>query len=152
MSPPTIRFEINVDGLEKACRNAEWAGGALIVVGVVGLVFGLFWVLFGAVCLIGQVGSLQNVLLLLGAGGMGPMIGAAVVIWVGVSRRIGASRLRELATLARARGAVSVARLAALLNDDQGAAETLLRRACELGVAVPLDVAPDSLAARPQRR
>lgn len=134
MSP--LWFSIDGDAVNDACGRLEWLGLILIGVGVLGLMFAFFWVAFGGVCVVVGVGTWVVIVLLVVAGGLGPMIGSALVLWLGISKRLLAARLRELRTLSHANGGVSVEQVTIMMGGSAGA-QRLLHRACELGVAAP---------------
>lgn len=129
-------FSIDGDAVNDASSRLEWIGLLLITAAVAGLLFGMFWVAFGIIALAVDVGSWVNIALIVVAGGLGPALGAAVVLWLGIARRVTASRLRDLRTLSHTRGGVSLDQVTTMVG-NRPAAERLLRRACELGVAAP---------------
>jgi hypothetical protein len=132
----SLWFTIDGDAVNDACGRLEWFGLFLIASGVLGLLFGFFWVAFAGLCVVIGVGTWGSILLLVGAGGLGPMIGSALVLWLGISKRVRAARLRELRTLSHASGGVTVEQATTMMGSSM-AAQRLLRRACELGVAAP---------------
>lgn len=129
-------FSIDDAELNRACGRMEWAGLLWIGAGVIGLLFGMFWIVFGFMCIAIDVGPLVYILLIIVGGGVGPVIGATVVTWVGISRRVTAARLREIRTMAHGVGGVSQDQVRIMLRSQRGA-ERLLRRACEMGIAAP---------------
>ena len=133
----SLWFSVDANAVEEACDRMEWYGLALITSGVLGLLFGMFWVAFSGVCVLAGAGTPLYVGILFVAGGLGPLLGASVVLTLGISRRVTASRLRELRTLAHGRGGVSLERVTVMLGGKVGPAQALLHKACELGVAAP---------------
>ena len=131
-------FSVDVDALHPVCVRLEWFGLVLIAAAVMGLLFGMFWLAFTVVILAAGVGTGVNAALIAGGGGLFPIAIASVVLWFGISRRLLASRLRDLRTLAHARGIVSLEQTAGLMSGNLSSAERLLLRACELGIAAPL--------------
>ncbi|MFW5739790.1 MAG: hypothetical protein ACOC1F_05430 [Myxococcota bacterium] len=129
-------FHVDGEAVNEASRRMEWAGLLLIAAGVLGMLFGMFWIAFSVIALVVEVGMWATIVVLVIAAGFGPLLGASLVLWLGVSRRLVATRLRDLRTLAHARGGVTTEQVAQMLG-SRGGAERLLRKACELGVAAP---------------
>jgi hypothetical protein len=131
-----VWFRVDPKAIDEACGPLDRFGLALILIGAAGVLFGVFWVVFGILCLVLDVGKPLYTVLIAVVGGLGPMAGAAVVAGLGVSRRLLASRLRELRTLAHKTGGVS-SQQAALVMGSERTAQRLLRKGCELGVLSP---------------
>ncbi len=130
-------FEVDGKAIERGCQRMEWSGLALIVFGVVGLLFGGFWVVFSGICVLIGIDEYAALALVTVLGGLGPMVGASVVLALGASKRVVAARLRDLKTLSHRAGGTSPEQVAQLMGGDHAAAQRLLRKACEIGAAVP---------------
>lgn len=132
----SLWFSIDGDAVNDASGRLEWLGLFWIASGVLGLMFSFFWLAFGGLCVVIGVGTWGAILLLVGAGGVAPMIASALVLWLGISKRMMAARLRELRTLSHATGGVTLEQATIMMGTSAGA-QRLLHRACELGVAAP---------------
>lgn len=129
-------FRVDPLAIDEACRPLDRFGLALILLGGVGVMFGVFWFVFGIICLVADVGRPLYTVLISVVGGIGPMMAAAGVGAMGVARRLLASRLRELRTLAHKTGGVSSQQVACVMGSER-AAQRLLRKGCALGVIAP---------------
>jgi hypothetical protein len=128
-------FVVDSRAVEDACRGYERLGIVFILVGSAGVVFGMFWAAFAVLCLILGIGTGLVLGLVVGVGGLMPIAGGALVLGLGVLRRVWAARLRDLQTLAHGAGGVTHDQVAAIMGETS--ARKLLRKACEMGVAAP---------------
>ena len=128
-------FVVDSRAVEDACRGYERLGIVFILVGSAGVVFGMFWAAFAVLCLILGIGTGLVLGLVVGVGGLMPIAGGALVLGLGVVRRVWAARLRDLQTLAHGVGGVTHDQAAAIMGETS--ARNLLRKACEIGVAAP---------------
>ncbi len=128
-------FVVDSRAVEDACRGYERLGIVFILVGSAGVLFGMFWGAFAVLCLILGIGTGLVLGLVIGVGGLVPITGGALILGLGVLRRVWAARLRDLQTLAHGAGGVSSDQAATLMGETS--ARKLLKKACEMGVAAP---------------
>lgn len=142
-----IPYRVHVHRFDAVCTAMERRSTAVIVVGALGALFSVFWVIFGVIVWGMGVASAGGALLLVAAGGLLPLMGSAGVVWAGIRGRILASRLRDLEVLARGRGALTPIDVAAALALSVRQADDLLSNVLRRGLASVLQGSTGSRAA-----
>jgi len=133
----SLAFRLVPNELEALAKKRGRRGAWLFGLGAFGLLFGTFWMFWGAIVLLTGVGVV-NALIVFFFGGVGPTVGAVIVTWAGISRRRDAEELRQLGALQEGRPELTLDEVQAFLGRDERASATLLRLATEAGAAFPV--------------
>ncbi len=147
MTSAGMTFALSEVELARLGKRRKRSGTVRLVIGAGGLLFGVFWLFWGVIVFLTGMGFLTGLVVSL-FGGVGPTLGAALVVASGVRRWREAEILGQLAIVAHHRRSITTLQAVEVTGADEADVTKSLAVAASAGAA---QVVPASGVTEPIR-